>query len=119
VSCRSWPAELAATRGLSIRVIGSDGRALVCLSGPVLVDPSSEVREGPLALLSRPSVPDSPFSNQIRDSDFGVNDVDGRHAIGLVHELDVLEDIRRFFLEDAVDLNRQQTNFRVGVDAAA
>jgi hypothetical protein len=37
---------------------------------------------------------------------------EGMHAIGLIHELDILQDIRRFFLENAEDLDRQQADYR-------
>ena len=51
--------------------------------------------------------------------DFGVNNVDGGHSIGLINQLDVLKDVGGFGLEKAEDLNREQADLRVGVNAAA
>ena len=48
-----------------------------------------------------------------------MNNPHRRHTVGLIHQLDVLEDIRGFGFEEAVDLDGQQTNFCIRVNAAA
>ena len=49
----------------------------------------------------------------------GVQDADGRHAVGLIDELNILEDVRACLLQDAKYLNRQQPDFCVGMRTAA
>ena len=49
--------ESTTTRDLSVSVIGSEGGALVCLSGRLSIDSSPDLRDQLLAILDRKSPP--------------------------------------------------------------
>ena len=49
----------------------------------------------------------------------GVGHADGRHAIGLVDELDVVKNVGAFLFEHPANLNREQADFGVRVFASS
>lgn len=53
------------------------------------------------------------------ESNFGIKDAHGGHAVGLVHGLGAMKNGGAFVLEDVEDFNGQKTNFGICMRAAA